>query len=258
MKPIHIKALTPLQKRKLMSGKKVRVKKPMKGGSINTLIIDPYKFNYVSRTFDKDKGFDLSMSVEELIATGEAEVAGDEVIQGSGIFGKKFDRWLKKKGVMKVIDKVAKPVKKVLFKAMDIGTEAGKQALLKNPKTAPLIAPLDYANRVAQSYIDKPTEFQKNYKKKLLKSAGETGTQMVKDVVEMATEGVNKAQEAQQQQSKDNIEGTGLYIGGASVIPFNGKYNYGDQIINGKSWINPNFQLRSTISPLYWKGMYRG
>jgi len=245
MRKLVISELSDLQKRKLVSGKKVRVKKPIKGKGVLAIIVDPTKYNMVSRTFDKDKALEIDLSPEELEQTAMAEMEGD-IISGRGIFGKRVDKWLKKKGIMKVIDKIAKPVKKVLFKAMDIGTKVGKDALMKSKYGVAAVPALDYANRISQSYIDKPTEFQKNYKQKLLKSAGQTAEQMVKDVVENVTDNLAEQEKAMKEAE---VEGKGLMISGGMIVKYRPIYNYGDK----PNWVNPNFMYRTMTPSIYYK-----
>lgn len=244
MKKIQIQKLSDIQRRKLIKGLPVRVKKPIRGKGVFTILVDPFKYNIMSKTFDKEKGFQVNLTEDELIANAEAQLA-DDIIEGEGIFGKKFDRWLKKKGLMKYVDKIGKAIKKPLFKAMDIGTKIGKEALIKSKYGVAAVPLLEYSNKVAQSYIDKPSDFQKNYKKKLLKHAGDTGVQMVEDIADVAMEGLTKSE-------KEDIKGEGLYIGGKvcgkGIYKFNGTHKFGDK----PGWVNPNFMLRTQIYAPYY------
>jgi hypothetical protein len=100
MKSLKVKALSPIQKRKLKKGLKVRVKKPIKGAGFSTIIVDPYKFNVVSKLFDKDKGTELVLTDEEL-------QSNMDVIDGTGLF-KVIDKTMKKKGFVPVVTETIK------------------------------------------------------------------------------------------------------------------------------------------------------
>lgn len=241
-KKIQISKLSPQQIRKLAKKEKVRIKQAIDGSGLG-LIVYPTTYNEITRQFRKNKGIDIILSDLELIANAQQN------IDGSGVFGKRFDKLLKKWGVMKVIDKIAPKIKKPLFKAMDIGTKLGKEALMKSKYGVAAVPALDYLNRVSQEYIDKPTEFQKNYKKKLLKHAGDTATQMVEDVAESAMEGLTKAET-----DMADTKGDGLYLRGGRLKKSNRtpiKKYAGD--VYGRP--NPSFNYRSEIPSFYYKAI---
>lgn len=100
MKSLKVKTLSPIQKRKLKKGLKIRVKRPISGSGFSTIIVDPYKFNIVSKLFDKNKGTELYLSPEELDSNME-------VIDGTGLF-KVIDKTMKKKGFKPVVTETIK------------------------------------------------------------------------------------------------------------------------------------------------------
>jgi hypothetical protein len=78
----------------------------------------------------------------------------DEEIHGTGIFGRKFDKALKKAGIRKAVYKTADALKPAFNELADKGIEA----LASNPSTA-LLAPVAM---IGKSYINNPNEFQGN------------------------------------------------------------------------------------------------
>jgi hypothetical protein len=92
-----------------------------------------------------------------------------DVMKGQGIFGKQFDRFVKKtigkkatKTIYKALDKSAKPL---VNKGLDL---AEKAALAYAPEAAPAIAA---AKRVAKGYVDDPSGYQKDPTGKAMKDA---------------------------------------------------------------------------------------
>jgi len=92
-----------------------------------------------------------------------------DVMKGQGIFGKQFDRFVKKtigkkatKTIYKALDKTAKPL---VNKGLDL---AEKAALAYAPEAAPAIAA---AKRVAKGYVDDPSGYQKDPTGRAMKDA---------------------------------------------------------------------------------------
>lgn len=92
-----------------------------------------------------------------------------DVMKGQGIFGKQFDRFVKKtigkkatKTIYKALDKSAKPL---VNKGLDL---AEKAALAYAPEAAPAIAA---AKRVAKGYVDDPSGYQKDPTGRAMKDA---------------------------------------------------------------------------------------
>jgi hypothetical protein len=92
-----------------------------------------------------------------------------DVMKGQGVFGKQFDRFVKKtigkkatKTIYKALDKSAKPL---VNKGLDL---AEKAALAYAPEAAPAIAA---AKRVAKGYVDDPSGYQKDPTGRAMKDA---------------------------------------------------------------------------------------
>lgn len=109
----------------------------------------------------------------------ESDDLQNESLNGSGIFGKKFDRGLKKligkknvKGLYKVLEKEVKPL---VNKGLDMGVSALGTA---QPE---LIPALELGKKALKGYIDKPTAYQKNPSKMLIKDLNPVG--LAKDYI---------------------------------------------------------------------------
>lgn len=181
---VHIKA-SPKQLSKLRNGHKVRISPPIEGEGFN-LIVDPSKFNTISRAFEKSKGVEIQLSPEEIMANKSLSPeehqkikAENQSMAGQGIFGKKFDRF-----VRKVIGKKAKDVlyrgadrfvKPVLKTGLDIvGNNApellqaglsGLAVASGNPELVPIAGMLGKQlgskistkqTNIAKRFLDKP------------------------------------------------------------------------------------------------------
>jgi len=107
----------------------------------------------------------------------------DDLVQGEmvgkGIFGKKFDRFVKKtigkkatKSLYHVLDKEVKPL---VNKGLDMGVSALGTA---QPE---LIPALELGKKALKGYIDKPTAYQKNPSKMLIKDLNPVG--LAKDYI---------------------------------------------------------------------------
>ena len=85
---VHIKA-SPNELSKLRKGHKVRISSAMEGEGFN-LLIDPSRYDTLTRTFSRGKGMQIQLSPQEIVA--------NQHMEGNGIFGKRFDRFLEKRG----------------------------------------------------------------------------------------------------------------------------------------------------------------
>lgn len=162
--PIRI-GVSAKQRARLRNGHKVRVSPPVEGEGVN-LIVHPDKINPISKCFRMGKGTMIQLSPSEI----QANKAG---VEGEGIFGKEFDRFVKKtigkkaaKSLYKVADKVAKPIVNTAIDA------AAKAAKVYAPEAAPAI---EAAKRAAKGYVDRPSEYQKNPSKALMKDVNPAG-----------------------------------------------------------------------------------
>ena len=164
---VHIKA-SPKQLAKLRKGHKVRISAAMEGMGIN-LLIDPEKYSTVSRTFNKGKGMEIQLTPQEIMANQEAS----PTMEGTGIFGKRFDKFLERNGLRDVAYKVgdiAKPyVKSALLGGIAAGTAglAGSSLFVSGGTMAPLAAYLPAAGAgaayLASDYLDHPDKYHDMY-----------------------------------------------------------------------------------------------
>ena len=101
MEVVRIKA-SPKQLSKLRNGHKVKIAPAMSGEGIN-LIIDPAKYNHISRAFNRGKGSMVQLSPEEIRVNAETEM------EGAGIFStlKKGAKSLAKSSIGKELGKMA-------------------------------------------------------------------------------------------------------------------------------------------------------
>ena len=133
--------IAPLSKRSLANmnkGLPVRIIK----GSTN-LMVSPHRISGISKAFAKNKGHQLALCPEEIEMNGE------------GIFGKAFDKALKKLGIKKAVYKAGDKVKPVVKQVIDKGAKALEIAY---PKLAPAISPLA---GLTKDYLDRPGYYQK-------------------------------------------------------------------------------------------------
>jgi hypothetical protein len=79
------------------------------------MIVKPETYDYVSRAFGRGKGVELALSPEEILANQQASAD----MEGKGIFGKKFDRFLERKGIKKAVYKFGDVFKEGLKKGID-------------------------------------------------------------------------------------------------------------------------------------------
>jgi hypothetical protein len=178
MKEIRISA-SPKQLSRLRKGHKVRVKNAMEGSGFN-LVVEPSKYDTISRSFAKGKGSEVSLSLEEIEANK---------MTGEGIFGKKFDKFLGKAGIKKEVyalgDVLKNPVKKAIrtIAKNAPNASAAAAAALATAVGQPQLAGIagiagkklgekagKYLEKNAVGYIDNPEAYQKNPKKMLLGS----------------------------------------------------------------------------------------
>ena len=103
MKRINV-SVSPKQLWKLRKGHRVRIRKHHIGAEGIGLIVNPEKYDIMTRTFAKGKALDINLDDEELEANEDAEEVedGDEDITGGALFGKQ----LKKLGIKKVATQI--------------------------------------------------------------------------------------------------------------------------------------------------------
>jgi len=258
MRKLLIKA-SQGQLSKLRNGHKVRIKPPMEGEGI-CLIVNPENYNRITRTFNKGKGSEISLSPQEIQENKEAS----EMMEGKGIFGKKFDRKFKKflgkkgsKAVYGFARKVLRPIAKTgltagLTTLGALATTAGVPA----PLIAPAVAGL---SKIGGDYLDNPTKFQRGNMGDIAKGyATDYAKQQLKGAVNDVI--------------ADQMDGEGLYAGGGlyAGMSSRGRGSCGGRNCGGAVGLNggmvnqlhpalqsqpyaANFQFSRTLPPSYQK-----
>jgi hypothetical protein len=190
MSLVHIDA-SPKQVSKLRNGHKVRIKPAsMKGEGFN-LMVDPSRYNSISKCFQKGKGMTIQLSPEEILANRQLTPEyhmnikkENASMSGKGIFGKTFDSFVEKTIGKKAKDAIynsadlLKPTLKAgIDKIADYAPEIASSALsgLALATGQPELVPFalmagnqlgKYVGRkganTAKDYLDKPTEYQEN------------------------------------------------------------------------------------------------
>jgi len=150
--PFSIKQLSPTQVRNMKKGRKVRVQ----SGNDIDLVLDEKQMARILKTFTKGKGATIQMSPETIME--------NKKIEGKGIFGKQFDREVKKtigNTAAKTLYKVADAAKPLVQKGLMAAAVAVPTAL-GNPELIPAAM---IAAKTAGMYLDKPSTYQKNPEK---------------------------------------------------------------------------------------------
>ena len=231
MKQIDI-AVSPVQLRKLRKGIKVRVKPPMEGCGFYSLVVEPSRYDAMTRTFRKGMGKEIALSPAEL----DANMA----MEGEGIFGKKFDKFLSKVGIKKEVydlgDKIKEPVKKAIKKILSQAPNAGAAALagLATAVGQPQLAGVagvagrklgekagKYLEKHSIGYIDDPEAYQKDPSKFADISGIGLKTAMKKESRDLKRMAVTKAMAAARGARADlgspQFAGSGMYAGGKGL-----------------------------------------
>jgi len=161
-KKISIKALSKQALSKLRRGLPARI---LKGEGMQ-MIVMPHQFNNIERAFMKSKGMNVTLSAPEVQANTVAEIGGE------GIFGKKADKFMEKKGIKKFVYKVGSAVKPLAMEAIDAAATMA---------TAYGVPPsvVDLAKKETKGYIDKPQDYQtKKGQKALLGRVSKTAEEV--------------------------------------------------------------------------------
>lgn len=152
MQSINVK-MSPKQMSRIRNGHKIRVKAPEIEGEGVCLIVKPETYDIVTRTFSRKKGTDISLDPDEIMVNKQ----NTEQMEGKGIFGKKFDRAVKKtigKPATKALYGVARAALPYVKKALNEGGVALEEYA---PELAPLIAP---GVSLASDYLTNPSKYQ--------------------------------------------------------------------------------------------------
>jgi hypothetical protein len=274
VKSVLVKA-SDKQLSKLRNGHSVRLKPPTMEGEGCNLIVHPENYNLLSRSFSKNKGVQIQLTPEEIVENKEAAPA----MEGSGIFGKKFDRRVKKVIGKKAAKELYSELGNYLPMAQAAligGLTAGGTALsVAQPELIPFIAPgVAALSTMGSNYLANPSKYQggkssslaKEYAKDvaLQQLNGQLGTNMGN----LSSAGIQKAiadkasselisRSIQSRQQTDPFGGSGLYAsypsrtGGA--VGLNGGFMKHLPPAMQSQPLSANFQFQATLPPAYQK-----
>jgi len=128
-----------------------------------SIAVMPHQFDAASRAFKKNKGINMALSVPEVEANA---------IEGEGIFGKKADKWMEKKGIKKVIYKTGAALKPLAMEAIDAAA-----TMATAYGVPPSVVAL--AQNETKGYIDNPDKYQtKKGQNALLKRTGKVAMEV--------------------------------------------------------------------------------
>ena len=160
MEEINISKLTPKVLTRLAKGLPVRIK----GGNDVKLVVDTNQAKKMMKNFMKGKGVTKSFS--------EDEIEQNAIMEGKGIFGKRFDKFLKRIGkkagidLKKTVYKVGDAIKPFAKKAIKTGLTSLATAItpiLAETPASILIPSLPSAvnslSKTADNFLDKPSDF---------------------------------------------------------------------------------------------------
>jgi hypothetical protein len=195
--------ISPKQQSKLRNGHKVRIKKPdMEGGGMN-LIVNPMNLSLITKSFSRNKGTEIVLSPEEILANREQA----PMMEGTGIFGSKFDRKVEetigKKGKKKVYGFARDVLNPLAKTALYAGIASGATTLSAlQPELIPLILPTAAGTAdFLGDYLDKPSDFysrpdrKKSLAKKYLEqqTLNQMNAQLGTNMGYMSQAGIGKA-----------------------------------------------------------------
>jgi hypothetical protein len=163
MKMLSIKKLSPAVMSRIRNGHKVRLME----GTGTQLVVHPEQFDAISKSFLKKKGIQVALSPSEIDA--------NRVVEGEGIFGKKFDKALDKAGIKKAVYKVGAVLKPLAQEAVG----AAQMAAISYGVPPSIAAKI---GDTASQYIEDPKSLQG---KKGLKELGKRGLSVASEVAEM-------------------------------------------------------------------------
>ena len=154
--------VSPKQISRLRNGHKVRVKPDLEGKGVS-VIVNPSNYDLITRTFSRNKGMELTLSPQEIVANQEASAQ----MSGQGIFGKRFDRGARKvlgKKAQKAVYGVARELLPVAQTALTGGLTAAGTALgVAQPELIPFIAPtVAGLSALGSDYLANPSNYQSN------------------------------------------------------------------------------------------------
>lgn len=175
--------LSKKQMSRMRNGHKVRVKPPMKGEGVS-VIFNPANYSIITRTFSRNKGVDIALSPEEIMANQEASASPE--MEGQGIFGKSFDRAVGKiigKRARKVLYDTAREYLPEAQMALTGGLASGATALgVSQPWLAPYL-PTAVAglSALGSDYLADPSKYQSMFGSDKRKSAKTIASRYIQD-----------------------------------------------------------------------------
>lgn len=151
---------SPLQLRKLRKGLKVRVKPAMEGKGVS-MIVNPSNYSLLTKSFSRNKGADITLSPLELQMNQEEAPQ----MEGSGIFGKSFDRLVKRtigKKATRALYGLAEAYLPLAQAGLTGGLTAAGTALgVLQPELVPFIAPgVVGLSALGSDYLANPGKYQ--------------------------------------------------------------------------------------------------
>jgi hypothetical protein len=159
---------SPKQLSKLRNGHPVRIKR----GTGFNLIVRPDTYHLVSRAFARNKGIQVALSPEEIEANRslspeqhmELKESQPEMA-GQGIFGKKFDKLLKKAGIKKLAYSIGDQIKPLAKAGITAGLTAGATSLgAIQPELIPFLpGGVAGLSGLAYDYLDNPSKYQSGF-----------------------------------------------------------------------------------------------
>ena len=125
MKVAHLK-LSPAQQKKLCKGEKIRLnpKKQKMTGQGLYVLVEPEKYNVMTKAFDTNRGLMFQLSSKELEVNSNPEMVDDQEVQDALMNGDGLFNYLKRKGkkfvkkAEKAVKKIGKDIKKVSKKVL--------------------------------------------------------------------------------------------------------------------------------------------
>ena len=161
MKAISVKQMSPAVMSRARNGHTVR----LMSGTGTQLIVEDHQYDAINKAFLKNKGVQIALSPPTIQA--------NQVVEGSGIFGKKADKLMKKAGVKKFVYKTGAVLKPL---AEEVISNAATAAMMAAPEAAPAIM---LAQSAAEQYLNNPKSLQgKKGAKALGKKAIDVGVKM--------------------------------------------------------------------------------
>ncbi len=281
--------VSPKQLSRLRKGYKVRVRPPMEGSGV-IVVVDPSKYDLVTRTFSRNKGLELALSPQELAVNKDMEPQ----MSGQGIFGKSFDRAVGQvigKKNRKIVYDAARELLPLAQSGLVGGiTSAGAALAVSQPELAPFIpAAIAGLSTLGTDYLANPSAYQTKDKKKLGRTAGgkyarnlaiqslnrELGTNMdnlttagIADAVankasaELTKRQVQASQEEMAGQGLYTSSGKGLYSGGGlytssrsrggNVGLYQGLVSHQNPALQSQPF-SANYQFKHTLPVQYQK-----